>query len=82
MFEDTYFHDLHLLYIYSFAENATKFLRKYGFDGIDFDWEFPKKTEKDKYAMFLKVCNNEIWFKTHACEQMTRAMLPGGVRVS
>ena len=42
-----------------FAENAVKFVRKYGFDGFDFDWEYPNQrggvpADKENYILLLK----------------------------
>ncbi|GFN99831.1 chitinase-3-like protein 1 [Plakobranchus ocellatus] len=37
-----------------FAENTVKFLRKRGFDGLDIDWEYPKKETKRNYILLLK----------------------------
>lgn len=38
----------------SFATDAVKFLRNYGFDGLDVDWEFPIATTKTSYIRLLK----------------------------
>ncbi|XP_041367856.1 chitotriosidase-1-like isoform X2 [Gigantopelta aegis] len=38
-----------------FAINAIGFLRHYGFDGIDFDWEFPKASQKNRYMQFIQI---------------------------
>ncbi|XP_050388727.2 acidic mammalian chitinase isoform X3 [Patella vulgata] len=38
-----------------FSTNAISVLRKVGLDGIDFDWEFPLKRDRDNYSRFLKI---------------------------
>lgn len=39
----------------SFYKQSISFLREYGFDGIDLDWEFPPASAKVKYSNFLVV---------------------------
>ena len=36
----------------SFA--AIPFLRKYSFDGLDMDWEYPKSSDKENFVALLK----------------------------
>ena len=38
-----------------FAVNALAFLNKYGFDGLDLDWEYPDAAHKKKHWQLLKV---------------------------
>nr|KAG5690411.1 hypothetical protein BaRGS_026458 [Batillaria attramentaria] len=38
-----------------FAANAVAYLRKYKFDGVDMDWEFPKSSQKAYFATFFQV---------------------------
>lgn len=43
----------------SFVNNAVKFVQKYNFDGLDFDWEYPnqrggKQTDKKNFVLLLK----------------------------
>ncbi|XP_041366515.1 acidic mammalian chitinase-like [Gigantopelta aegis] len=38
-----------------FATNAIGFLRHYHFDGVDFDWEFPKLSQKSKFMQFIQI---------------------------
>lgn len=47
----------------SFVRSAVAFLREYGFDGLDLDWEYPafreggnQTTDKRGYALLIKVC--------------------------
>jgi len=48
----------------NFIRDLTKFCRKHGFAGADFDWEFPKsKAEKEAYSILLTETKNA--FKPH-----------------
>ena len=35
--------------------NAVVYLRKYQFDGVDMDWEFPSSSQRPYFAKFFKV---------------------------
>ncbi|ESO96266.1 hypothetical protein LOTGIDRAFT_94382, partial [Lottia gigantea] len=62
-----------------FAFKAIRFLRKYKFDGIDFDWEFPSPADRDIYSRFIEVRNfKEIL--TNDTYQMSMA-LPNNVNI-
>lgn len=59
-----------------FSESAVEFIRKYGFDGIDIDFEFPSETAQsgnytdftesiragisDRYVKFIKILSEEL----------------------
>ncbi|CAD5115260.1 DgyrCDS4254 [Dimorphilus gyrociliatus] len=45
---------------YTFAKNLVAYARKYYFDGIDIDWEFPQEGEKDNFTGLLEDLRQEI----------------------
>jgi len=51
-----------------FADRLTDFLRTNGFDGVDFDWEYPRTEDLDAYAALLA--------------EVHRALSPWGLRVT
>ena len=38
-----------------FADHALVYLRQYGFDGLDVDWQFPSASHKTYFTLFLEV---------------------------
>ncbi|KAK0072744.1 hypothetical protein PV326_014149, partial [Microctonus aethiopoides] len=57
----------------AFVKSALTFVKKYGFDGLDFDWEYPvcwhvncdrgPKSDKKSFALLIKELSDE--FKSH-----------------
>ncbi|XP_059164097.1 chitinase-3-like protein 1 [Physella acuta] len=44
----------------AFADSTILFLRKFGFDGLDIDWEYPNSHTKDTYAFLLKMLRSRF----------------------
>ena len=44
-----------------FAANAVAWARKWGFDGIDIDWEYPDASDKANHAALMKVPPRLDW---------------------
>ena len=51
-----------------FADRLTAFLQEAGFDGADFDWEYPRADDLDSYALLL--------------DGVRRSFAPWGLRVT
>ncbi|XP_046550848.1 acidic mammalian chitinase-like isoform X2 [Haliotis rubra] len=62
----------------TFAKGAGSFLRKLKLDGVDFDWEFPSRTQKDGYmkliSIFRKTINDEAKLNGTAPLLLTMAL--------
>ncbi|KAG1667806.1 Chitotriosidase-1 [Nymphon striatum] len=43
-----------------FVNQSIELLRKYNFDGIDIDWEFPTSAQKTHFTKFLKVLHEGL----------------------
>lgn len=51
--------------INAFADGVLRFITYYGFDGFDFDWEYPTTrggipADKDNFATLLKVLKSKF----------------------
>lgn len=44
----------------TFSKNVATFLRQKGFDGIDLDWEWPGRGNKDNFTLLLKTIHEEF----------------------
>lgn len=47
----------------TFIDHAIPFLRKYGFDGLDFDWEYPRMSQKENFATFMLELRNTTYLE-------------------
>ena len=46
-----------------FARHAVVYLRQYGFDGLDVNWQFPSASYKTHFTRFLAVnCSNQMTY--------------------
>ena len=46
-----------------FARHAVVYLRQYGFDGLDVNWQFPSASYKTHFTRFLGVnCSNQMTY--------------------
>ena len=50
--------------IEAFANSVANFVKHNNLDGIDIDWEFPKKVHKEKFVELLQVSNGLCDYRT------------------
>jgi len=48
----------------TFIFSAIPFLRKYNFDGLDVDWEYPKSADRDNFVAYLKELHEAFEFES------------------
>ena len=51
----------------SFAINVISFLRQYGFDGFDLDWQYPSQAPRQGKEMFTQLVKVSVLFTYSQC---------------
>uniref|UniRef100_A0A0N5AHB9 Chitin-binding type-2 domain-containing protein n=1 Tax=Syphacia muris TaxID=451379 RepID=A0A0N5AHB9_9BILA len=65
----------------TFINSAINWLRKYNFDGIDIDWEYPSANEKHTYVLFLYELSQAVEDESRSTGRprlLVTAALPAG----
>ncbi|MCE1248429.1 MAG: glycosyl hydrolase family 18 protein [Firmicutes bacterium] len=43
-----------------FAESAVSVMKKYDFDGIDIDWEYPGSSDRENFTLLMQALRNQL----------------------
>lgn len=64
----------------TFIFSAIPYLREHNFDGLDLDWEYPKRNDKENFVAFVKELREAFEFESEESKN-TRLILSAAVPV-